>query len=246
MMKETVRVTLIVWALLIFVAVPVIAQDFTFTCEEPTQPGNSGGENAFIAWLTNVSSPDTNFIAEIDDSAIGAWSYFWCAGSACLPPGTSSWSFPVHQGQQDSVTAHIYADSTVQDLGSLTVTVYPESNPASAQSITFTVYFGLGVEPGGEIGSPLSFTLTPAFPNPFNPATAFTFTNAQTEPVEIAVLNLNGSRVRTLLSGVLSPGTHRVGWDGRNDSGAELPAALYLIVVKHGSDVNILKTLKLK
>ncbi len=246
MMKETVRMTLIAGIFLILVGSPVSAQDFTFTCDEPAQQGISGGENAFIAWLTNISSSDTNFVAEMDDSEIGGWSYFWCAGSACLPPGTSSWTFAVPMGQQDSVTAHIYADSTVQDLGSLTVTVYPESNPSSAQSITFTVYFGLGIEAEGEIRSPRSFTLTPAFPNPFNPTTAFTFTNVQAEPVEIAVHNIRGSRVRTLLSGVQPPGTHRIVWDGCNDAGTELPAALYIITVRQGSDIKILKTLKLK
>ncbi|MGD9548598.1 MAG: endonuclease [Candidatus Krumholzibacteriia bacterium] len=64
-------------------------------------------------------------------------------------------------------------------------------------------------------------------PNPFNPRTTIEYTVARTGPVTLAVYDLAGRRVRTLVSGPISAGEHQVPWDGRDQSGRALPSATY-------------------
>ena len=80
----------------------------------------------------------------------------------------------------------------------------------------------------GEHASPTAaLELRPGGPNPFRDATWFSFSLAYPDRVELAVFDTQGRRVRTLIDGVVSDGDHAVRWDGRDDSGRELPAAVY-------------------
>lgn len=69
--------------------------------------------------------------------------------------------------------------------------------------------------------------LRPSGPNPFRDATSFSFSLAYPDRVELAVFDTQGRRVRTLIDDVVSDGDHVIRWDGRDDSGRELPAAVY-------------------
>ncbi|MFC2076351.1 FlgD immunoglobulin-like domain containing protein [candidate division KSB1 bacterium] len=66
------------------------------------------------------------------------------------------------------------------------------------------------------------------YPNPFNPATTLAFRVGLESEVELAVYNIMGRKVRTLEKGTYSPGTYRIGWDGRDDRGGELPSGIYI------------------
>ena len=65
------------------------------------------------------------------------------------------------------------------------------------------------------IGSdqPNDFTLLQNFPNPFNPSTNITFSLAETARVELNVYDITGAKVRVLVSGGLSAGTHQARFD---------------------------------
>ena len=66
------------------------------------------------------------------------------------------------------------------------------------------------------------------YPNPFNPKTTFSFELLYAEHVELAVYDMQGKRVRTLIDAVVPGGETRVEWDGRDDSGDALPSGVYL------------------
>jgi hypothetical protein len=70
---------------------------------------------------------------------------------------------------------------------------------------------GGGEQPGGA-ALPASITLRPAWPNPFNGATALRFDLAAPGGVELAVYDLLGRRVATLAEGRLAAGAHRARW----------------------------------
>jgi plastocyanin len=65
-------------------------------------------------------------------------------------------------------------------------------------------------------GAPVSFELRQNFPNPFNPATAITFSIPETGSVTLKVFNLLGGEVATLVNGRLSAGLHSVLWDAKD------------------------------
>ncbi len=65
-------------------------------------------------------------------------------------------------------------------------------------------------------------------PNPFNPATTFSFDLHHPGEAELVVLDVRGRKVRTLVDGTCPAGTTRVQWDGTDDSGRSLPSGTYL------------------
>ena len=78
--------------------------------------------------------------------------------------------------------------------------------------------------------APAAFALLPAQPNPFNPSTAIRFRLAQTAPVTLAIYDLGGRRLRTLLEGPLqAAGEQSVTWDGRDGAGLPLPSGVYFV-----------------
>jgi len=62
---------------------------------------------------------------------------------------------------------------------------------------------------------PTAFQLWPNSPNPFNPSTTIHFDLPQAGRVKLAVYNLRGELVQTLVDGEISAGAHSVRFDGR-------------------------------
>lgn len=86
---------------------------------------------------------------------------------------------------------------------------------------------GVGGKPRDRESSALP-SLGPCYPNPLRTATSIAFRLGQTGPVELEVYNVLGMRVRTLMRGHQSDGTHRITWDGCDQSGQPVPAGVYL------------------
>jgi subtilisin family serine protease len=66
-------------------------------------------------------------------------------------------------------------------------------------------------------------------PNPFNPVTAIRFTvpGSGSTPVTLAIFDLHGRRVRTLVDAPCAAGTHTAIWDGRNEQGRPAASGVY-------------------
>jgi hypothetical protein len=68
-----------------------------------------------------------------------------------------------------------------------------------------------------------------AHPNPFNPRTTLSFTLPEPGRVDLAVYDLGGRLVRTLLADFQVEGTTGSAvWDGCDEVGRPVPAAVYL------------------
>jgi flagellar hook assembly protein FlgD len=84
----------------------------------------------------------------------------------------------------------------------------------------------VGVEAGF---LPASFALRAAGPNPFRDGTAIEFdVPAPGGPVELAIYDVRGRLLRSLVNAPQAPGTRRVQWDGRDGFGQPAPAGVYL------------------
>lgn len=70
--------------------------------------------------------------------------------------------------------------------------------------------------------------LGPNRPNPFNPMTEIAFSLSAPGPVTLAIFDLAGQRVRSLLQESLDAGAHTARWDGRNDAGRPVGSGMYL------------------
>ena len=74
-----------------------------------------------------------------------------------------------------------------------------------------------------------------AYPNPFNPSVTVPFALARAGSLDIAIFDLRGRRVRTLLNGWKAAGRYEVMWDGLNQRGAALSSGPYLCVMRTAS-----------
>lgn len=75
---------------------------------------------------------------------------------------------------------------------------------------------------------PESMTLEQNYPNPFNPTTNIRFSLPEKSSVELAVFDMLGRKVRTLVDASMSEGIHNLSFDGLDNSGASLPSGVYL------------------
>ncbi|MFN0150365.1 MAG: hypothetical protein ACKVU1_06595 [bacterium] len=76
-------------------------------------------------------------------------------------------------------------------------------------------------------GLPLKVALSPGVPNPFNPLTKIAFAIPSEMKVDLAVYDLSGRRVATLVSGVRRGGEHEAYWTGTDDRGVEVGSGVY-------------------
>lgn len=90
------------------------------------------------------------------------------------------------------------------------------------------------------------FQLQQNYPNPFNPTTEISFSVPGNQPVQLLVFNSLGQKIRTLLNGSVSAGTHRVRWDARDDRGNLVPAGIYYYRLNAGDFSQTRKMLLVK
>ena len=95
----------------------------------------------------------------------------------------------------------------------------------------------IGVSGAPEAEVPVSRPmLRGCVPNPFNPQTVISFALPGRQAVELAIFDLAGRQVRTIVAGeVLEAGEHKRSWDGRDDGGRSVAAGVYLVRVRSGS-----------
>jgi hypothetical protein len=93
---------------------------------------------------------------------------------------------------------------------------------------------------------PLTYQLKQNFPNPFNPETKIYFEIPQAHNVTIAIYNMLGQKVRTLVDDNFKAGQHVVNWNGTNDYGIRLSTGVYFYRIKAGDFIASKKMLMLK
>ena len=71
-------------------------------------------------------------------------------------------------------------------------------------------------------------------PNPFNPSTAIPFTLPRSERVKLAVYDVNGKLVKTLIDGVMEAGVTQARWDGRHRHGNPASSGVYFCRLQVG------------
>jgi len=69
----------------------------------------------------------------------------------------------------------------------------------------------------------------PSYPNPFNPSTTIRYEIANTQEVRLAVYDVQGRLVRSLVDGVETAGVHEVKWAGRDDRGQPVSSGIYFV-----------------
>jgi len=89
-------------------------------------------------------------------------------------------------------------------------------------------------------------TLIGNSPNPFNPSTRISYQLEQGDHVVLAVYNLLGQKIQTLVDGFQAAGIQSTVWNGRNADGSTASSGLYFYRLESGNIVQTQKMLLTK
>jgi hypothetical protein len=93
---------------------------------------------------------------------------------------------------------------------------------------------------------PSTFTLHQNFPNPFNPITTLSYDLPKDNHVKLAIFDMRGNEVTTLIISNQQAGFKSVHWDATDRMGRPVSAGVYLYQIRSGEFVQTKKMVLLK
>ena len=81
------------------------------------------------------------------------------------------------------------------------------------------------------------------YPNPFNPAVTIKYNLLKYNDVQLSIYNIKGERVKVLVDDYISKGTHKIIWNGKDNTGNPVGIGVYLYQLK--LDNKIIETKKM-
>jgi hypothetical protein len=96
------------------------------------------------------------------------------------------------------------------------------------------IYIGFFQNAEGNERMPLAFELGQNYPNPFNPSTIIEFSLMDEHGVALTIFDLLGRKVRSLHEGYLEAGAYSLVWDGKNETGNNVPSGTYFYKLTAG------------
>ena len=93
---------------------------------------------------------------------------------------------------------------------------------------------------------PHIITLRQNFPNPFNPNTTISYELPGTVKVDLAIFNIRGQFIKSLVRQIQQAGSYSTKWDGTNESGYYEPSGLYIYRLKTGNTIKSLKMILIR
>ncbi len=82
---------------------------------------------------------------------------------------------------------------------------------------------------------PVSYTLHPSQPNPFNPRTEIRYELPTASPVKLTVYDVNGRELTVLVDEAKEAGSHTASWDGTDSQGRALASGVYFYRLEAGT-----------
>lgn len=94
---------------------------------------------------------------------------------------------------------------------------------------------------------PIKTELIGNYPNPFNPETQISFSIIEDDTrTQIAIYNLKGQKIKTLVDGILSSGYHTVNWNGTDSVGKPVASGVYLYKMQSAKFVQTKRMILMK
>ena len=92
--------------------------------------------------------------------------------------------------------------------------------------------------------APEQYSLSDAYPNPFNPTTTLSFSVIDEGLLSLNIYDMTGRLVTTLVDGNMEQGYHSVIWNGMDSNGHAVSSGMYIYVLQ-GEGVSITKKMVL-
>jgi hypothetical protein len=119
-------------------------------------------------------------------------------------------------------------------------------NPSGFQQFPFSFGIGAAGVFDPEVSVPAAFSLSQNFPNPFRSATQIRYALPRDCYVHLALYNVLGQRVATLVDGRQEAGYKMARWDCTNQAGARVSSGIYFCRLQAGSFVATKKLVLLR
>jgi|GEM_PF-2019620 len=149
---------------------------------------------------------------------------------------------PIPVYTQELAMTHAYM-WLAPDVGELaTVVSFPDSS-AEIERAAFVRIKTTETNGSSEtdVTIPSDFSLSPAWPNPFNASTRFSYSLTKNQVVNVSVFDVMGRQIQTLEHGKMAAGTHSLNWNANR-----LPSGSYYIRVSTAGQVLSQKVVLIK
>ncbi|MBN2089713.1 DUF1565 domain-containing protein [candidate division KSB1 bacterium] len=194
-----------------------------------------GQPNQDSFWFT-VNNGDTcvwNNLYELGDGWKRCWLYNFDIDTMH--------TFAVHEGEN---TMSIFPREKNAMINWLVVTTNPKLD---IQNHKFGGKIPAGIEnsphypDGVHVFPPDYVSLSPNYPNPFNPVTNIMFSVNQRSLISLAIYNELGQWVKNLVQAEYQPGEYQLNWDGTDQQGIRVQSGRYYAVLKTDSQRKVIK-----
>ncbi len=188
-----------------------------------------GEESCFSLYpWDEINFVENNLVGDTDPLWIdsGVYPYQLSTGSPCIDAGTLDLPAGIELPQYDLVGyPRIFGDTI--DMGAYE-------------------WQGVGVEePDIPQLSPLKTQIS-NYPNPFNPSTTIKLELAEAGKIELAIYNIKGQIVKTLIDADIAKGTFEINWNGKDEMGKPVSSGQYVVKLKQNGKETATKIMLLK
>lgn len=178
-----------------------------------------------LEWSATISDPHSEIFAEVYCGEAGAggsvlWQYL---GSFDLASGTGSAPFAQPRAGE-------FIRCTIEMTAEL-----------AASPVLRSLEFTYGSAAAAPEAPPTALALHAGRPNPFNPRTTIGYDLPASGPARLAVFDLAGRLVRTLVDENMPQGSHEAVWDGCDRTGREVGSGAYLVRLEFGGRVETVR-----
>ncbi|MCK6621885.1 MAG: tandem-95 repeat protein [Calditrichaceae bacterium] len=193
--------------------------------------------------------PDTLGFREDSSASLHLWDYVEDLETA---DSLLSYTFSVsndsllHEYDPSTGLLTLSAAGGFSGAALLGVEVSDDSAATAAAAIIVIVEPLVGIGEPVDAAAPTDFALEQNYPNPFNPGTAISYQLSANSFVTLAIYDVQGRRVRTLVNENKAPGRYTVQWDGRDGGGRPAASGMYVYRLEAGGFRAVRKMILLK
>lgn len=222
---------LLIFSLLLAYTGPLMAQGYRVAASSAQASGIPGDWVQVKIELANISGKDLNLRVEITDRSglPSDWNTQICFFQNCFPPGSSSHEGTMEIDFKEDIDITFITGAN-PGTGTVKVLVTNLDNTSEKSELTFTAVTGTSAISGIPAASDL--ILSQNYPNPFAMSkyngTTITYRMSEPGSATLKVYNLLGKEVRSLVNEMRPFGKSSITWDGRDNTGRQVPAGIYV------------------
>jgi len=173
--------------------------------------------------ITDVNIPSSGKLTTESNSLSGNTGILIWVDTASIPDDETKWSLT---DNGDGTAKFIWATDSSTQVGNHTLIFYASDG---VDQVSFEAVVGIitSVEVLDGNTLPEDFYLSQNYPNPFNPETEIQFGVPERAHVSLAVYNVLGQKIKSLVDEVLSANRYTTYWDGTDNNGLRVTSGIY-------------------